>query len=115
MPQANELSTFFAAISKVDQVALRRAPCRFEKLEHLSDRDQYLSKSRSISASTAHKLATLHVHSQVPIAQISYYFNVTEERVIKWVRAAYKQKPFRWNKWRRELNLYELCHIQLKD
>lgn len=74
-------------------------------------RDAYLKKPRTISPSTAHSLATLHTFSRVPLAQIAFYFNTSEKRVAKWVKAAYKQRPLGWNKWRNELDLYELCKL----
>ncbi len=77
----------------------------------LSRRDAYLRKPRHISPSTAHSLATLHTFSRVPLAQIAFYFNTTEARVAKWVKATYRQRPFKWNKWRNELDLYEMCKL----
>jgi hypothetical protein len=82
-----------------------------EKPATLTRREAYMRKPRTVSASTAHKLATLHVFSRVPISQIAFYFNVGEDRVVKWVRAAYRQRPLKWNKWRGELDLYELCGL----
>lgn len=85
----------------------------YEKPAHLKLRDRWLASQKSVPLGARALVPPLHLHCQVPLAQIGFYLNVSKDDLTRWIKAATKRKPMNYSKWRPELNIYELLQIKV--
>lgn len=77
----------------------------------LEKRDHFLRAKKSLRQSWKLNLANAHILSSVPVAQICFYFQCTTKEVERWCLSVHRQKTLNYNKWRHELDLYEIAGV----
>lgn len=84
-------------------------------LKSLEARDLFIRRVKHIRLGWKVNLTNAHIWSRVPVLQIAYFFNCKKQNVERWIEATHKRKPLGWNKWRPELDLYEIAGVDWKD
>jgi hypothetical protein len=81
------------------------------KEEHIILRERWIRSRKKVPTSAKILLANAQILSRVPVSQIVFYLGCTEAEVARWTKASHRRVPMGWTKWRHELNLYEIAHI----
>lgn len=101
------------ALSFVPPPRLKPILSGYEKPEHLAQRDRWIASKKAVPMMARALVPPLNLHCSVPVAQIAFYLFVSEAHVDRWIKAATGKRRLNHTKWRPELNIYDLLHIQV--
>ena len=103
--------TIFVPIEKIVKPTAHSA---YEKPAHLALQEKWIASKRSVPMTARVLVPTLNLYCQVPVAQISFYLGVQNSHIERWIKASTGKRPLKHTKWRPELNIYELLHIEVQ-